>query len=170
MGVLLLADQEDALSLSLGLFGAIVSAVIGAILLISGIDDEPGAAELTQAASTAPRPRLTRDRSNAIVAGVCAGLARRLGVDPVLVRVGFVLAVIVTAGGALGAYVLAWIFIEPGGAEPGPEPGEPGRGGCSRACRSATGGWPPASAFSPCRACWSCGSSASGGPTRSCGR
>jgi hypothetical protein len=39
MGVLLLADQEDALSLSLGLFGAIVLAVIGAILLISGIDE-----------------------------------------------------------------------------------------------------------------------------------
>ena len=39
MGVLLLADQEDALSLSLGLFGAIVSAVIGAILLVSGIDE-----------------------------------------------------------------------------------------------------------------------------------
>ena len=39
MGVLLLADQEDALSLSLGLFGAIVSAVVGAILLISGIDE-----------------------------------------------------------------------------------------------------------------------------------
>jgi uncharacterized membrane protein HdeD (DUF308 family) len=40
MGVLLLADQEDALSLSLGLFGAIVAAVIGTILLISGIDEE----------------------------------------------------------------------------------------------------------------------------------
>ena len=37
-----------------------------------------------------------------------------------LVRVGFVLATIVTAGGALGAYVLAWIFIEPG---PSPDPG-----------------------------------------------
>jgi hypothetical protein len=40
MGVLLLADQEDALSFSLGLFGAIVSAVIGTILLVSGIDDD----------------------------------------------------------------------------------------------------------------------------------
>ena len=40
MGVLLLADQEDALSLSLGIFGAIVSALIGTILLISGIDDD----------------------------------------------------------------------------------------------------------------------------------
>jgi len=42
MGVLLLADQEDAISLSLGLFGAILAAVIGAILLISGIDEERG--------------------------------------------------------------------------------------------------------------------------------
>jgi hypothetical protein len=40
MGVLLLADQEDAISLSLGLFGAIVAAVIGTILLISGIDED----------------------------------------------------------------------------------------------------------------------------------
>jgi hypothetical protein len=40
MGVLLLADQEDAISLSLGLLGAIVAAVIGTILLISGIDED----------------------------------------------------------------------------------------------------------------------------------
>jgi len=40
MGVLLLADQEDALSLSLGIFGAIVAALIGTILLVSGIDDD----------------------------------------------------------------------------------------------------------------------------------
>ena len=72
------------------------------------------------ATTASPRPRLTRDRQNAIVAGVCSGLARRLGVDPVLVRIGFVLAVIVTAGAALGAYVLAWIFIEPGDAAADP--------------------------------------------------
>ena len=40
MGVLLLADQEDALSLSLGILGAIVAALIGTILLVSGIDDD----------------------------------------------------------------------------------------------------------------------------------
>jgi len=38
----------------------------------------------------------------------------------VLVRVGFVLATIVTGGAALGAYVLAWIFMDEGpAAEPG---------------------------------------------------
>ncbi len=40
MGALLFADQEGALSLSLGILGAIVSALIGTILLISGIDDD----------------------------------------------------------------------------------------------------------------------------------
>jgi hypothetical protein len=40
MGVLLLAEQEDTLSISLGLFGAIAAALIGVILLVSGIDSE----------------------------------------------------------------------------------------------------------------------------------
>jgi hypothetical protein len=39
MGVLLLLDQEDALELTLGVFGAILAAVIGTILLVSGLDD-----------------------------------------------------------------------------------------------------------------------------------
>jgi hypothetical protein len=39
MGGLLLLDQEDALDLTLGLFGAIVAAVVGTILLVSGLTD-----------------------------------------------------------------------------------------------------------------------------------
>lgn len=39
MGVLLLLDQEDALELTLGVFGALVAAVIGTILLVSGLND-----------------------------------------------------------------------------------------------------------------------------------
>ncbi len=34
---------------------------------------------------THPAP-LRRDRSHAVVGGVCAGLARRLGVDPLILR------------------------------------------------------------------------------------
>jgi len=45
LGGLLLLDQEDVIDLSLGLLGALVSAAIGAILLVSGLvgaeeDDE----------------------------------------------------------------------------------------------------------------------------------
>jgi signal transduction histidine kinase/phage shock protein PspC (stress-responsive transcriptional regulator) len=58
---------------------------------------------------TQPAP-LRRDRAHAIVGGVCAGIARRSGVDPVAVRVGFVVAAV---GGGLGfaLYVLCWALI-----------------------------------------------------------
>jgi signal transduction histidine kinase/phage shock protein PspC (stress-responsive transcriptional regulator) len=61
--------------------------------------------------TTVARPRLTRDTEHAIVAGVLAGLARRLGVDPILVRIGFVILAFGTAGAALLVYVIAWPFI-----------------------------------------------------------
>lgn len=45
-----------------------------------------------------------------MLGGVCAGLGRYLGVDPVLLRVAFVLLVLAGGGGVL-LYILAWIFI-----------------------------------------------------------
>jgi signal transduction histidine kinase/phage shock protein PspC (stress-responsive transcriptional regulator) len=53
-----------------------------------------------------------------MVAGVCAGLARRLDLDPLLVRIVFVVAVIASGGAALAAYVIAWIFMDEGDSEP----------------------------------------------------
>jgi phage shock protein PspC (stress-responsive transcriptional regulator) len=59
------------------------------------------------------RPRrepLRRDPKDRIVAGVCAGLARHLGIDPLLVRIVFVAAA--TAGGVgVLLYGLAWLLI-----------------------------------------------------------
>ena len=65
--------------------------------------------------------KLTRDRSRALVAGVCAGFAARLDVDPVIVRVVFGLLVVVTGGAALAAYVILWLFMDEGAAEPAPD-------------------------------------------------
>jgi phage shock protein PspC (stress-responsive transcriptional regulator) len=48
--------------------------------------------------SAAAAPVLRRDPERGVLTGVAAGLARRLGVDPLLVRVGFVAAAF--AGGA----------------------------------------------------------------------
>ena len=42
MGVLLLLDQEDVVELSLGLVGALIAAVLGAILIVSGLCEEAG--------------------------------------------------------------------------------------------------------------------------------
>lgn len=57
----------------------------------------------------APQPkRLTRSSSDKMVAGVCGGLARYLGVDPTLVRVALVVALVLGLPATLIAYVVAW--------------------------------------------------------------
>jgi phage shock protein PspC (stress-responsive transcriptional regulator) len=64
---------------------------------------------------TAPPPppdtrRLTRDPDDRVVAGVCAGLGRYTGTDPVLWRV--TVAVLAVFGGAgVVLYVLGWLLI-----------------------------------------------------------
>ena len=54
--------------------------------------------------------RLYRIQDGRLVAGVCAGLAAYFGMDPTLVRLGFVL---LTFLGGLGAllYLGAWVVI-----------------------------------------------------------
>jgi signal transduction histidine kinase/phage shock protein PspC (stress-responsive transcriptional regulator) len=46
-----------------------------------------------------------------VVAGVLAGFANRLRVDPILIRVGFVVLVVATGGIALIAYAVGWLVI-----------------------------------------------------------
>ena len=59
---------------------------------------------------------LRRDPEHGVVAGVCAGISERLGIDPVLLRIGFVLLVIATAGLGAIAYAIAWLVIPANGA------------------------------------------------------
>jgi phage shock protein PspC (stress-responsive transcriptional regulator) len=54
--------------------------------------------------------RLFRDRSNRMVGGVASGLAQYLDVDPVLVRVGFVLGAFANGIGILG-YLILWVLV-----------------------------------------------------------
>ena len=63
-------------------------------------------------------PRLVRSERGRAVAGVCAGVARSLGVDPTLVRLAF--ALLAFAGGAgIVAYIGAWLALPvEGGATP----------------------------------------------------
>ena len=49
---------------------------------------------------------LTRSKSNRMVAGVCAGLADYLGMDPTVVRLLFVLGFFALHGGLLLAYLI----------------------------------------------------------------
>lgn len=93
-----------------------------------GEDGEPleaGAPAEGAQAAPAPRPlpaapepphaeppkRLLRSRTNRVVTGVSGGIGAYLGIDPVLVRIGFVLATIFGGGLGLLIYVVAAVVM-----------------------------------------------------------
>ncbi len=59
----------------------------------------------------AAREGLFRARQGKMVAGVCAGFARRYGWDVALVRLVLALAVVFGCGTPLLAYLIAWIVM-----------------------------------------------------------
>lgn len=61
------------------------------------------------------QPRLTRSRNEVIIAGVCGGLAEYFGIDPVIVRLIFVL-VTLTSGIGLLVYPILWLVMPKAGA------------------------------------------------------
>jgi signal transduction histidine kinase len=60
---------------------------------------------------------LRRDPQGGMVAGVCAGLGRRLDIDPLLLRIGFA-ATTLASGLGLVAYALAWMLVPAEGTVP----------------------------------------------------
>ena len=79
--------------------------------------EDPGHAGATadgaETRSAGPRPRrFYRIPSGGMIAGVCNGLGDYFGVDVTLIRIGFVLATLVTKGAAMLGYV-AMMFIVP---------------------------------------------------------
>jgi phage shock protein C len=66
--------------------------------------------------------RLVRSTDDRVIAGLCGGLGRYLGVDPVILRIAAVL--LVFAGGAgIVLYVIGWVAIpEEGETASGTEP------------------------------------------------
>ena len=59
-----------------------------------------------------------RSRSDRILGGVCAGIARSVGVDPIIVRLVAVLLGLFSAGAAVLAYLLAWVLLPQAAEEP----------------------------------------------------
>ena len=65
--------------------------------------------------------RVERSRADRVLGGVCAGIARSVGVDPLLVRLAAVLIGFLSAGTALAAYLVAWVLLPPAADEPQPQ-------------------------------------------------
>lgn len=56
--------------------------------------------------------KLYRDRANAKIAGVCAGLAKRYDIDATVIRV--IWAIVTLLGGSgIVAYLVCWLIIPP---------------------------------------------------------
>ena len=73
--------------------------------------------------------RLYRSRKEKMIGGVCGGLAEYFDIDPVFVRILFVVAVFAGGSGVL-AYIICWIIIpeQPSAAAPAtpaPAPTQP---------------------------------------------
>ena len=90
---------------------------------------EPGPTGST-GPSEPPQPAqrvVRRSRSERVIAGVCGGVGRYLGVDPVLLRIAFIILALANGLGVV-AYVVAWVAIpeEQPDQPPGP-PSEPRR-------------------------------------------
>ncbi|MBE2319007.1 PspC domain-containing protein [Solirubrobacter sp. CPCC 204708] len=63
----------------------------------------------------APLP-VRRDPSHGYLGGVCSGFANRVGIDPILIRIGFIAAVAL-GGVAIPLYALGWVLIPAEGPE-----------------------------------------------------
>ncbi|MBI4151933.1 PspC domain-containing protein [Candidatus Woesearchaeota archaeon] len=55
--------------------------------------------------------RLYRSRTDKILGGVCAGMANYFEIDPVLIRLIWVLVALFSMGLGILAYIIAWIII-----------------------------------------------------------
>jgi phage shock protein C len=60
---------------------------------------------------TDSRIRLYRDPENGVIAGVAAGIARYFGVEPIAIRLAFVLSLFVFFVPAVFAYIVLWIAL-----------------------------------------------------------
>jgi len=68
-------------------------------------DDEPEVVE------TKRKRRLYRDPDHRVLGGVCGGLGAYFNMDPVILRIIFVVLLIVTTGAAFLAYIILWIAV-----------------------------------------------------------
>jgi phage shock protein PspC (stress-responsive transcriptional regulator) len=90
-----------------------VIAIMGTVAELTGKPEGHSATKKqTQKAPHAER-RLYRDEDNAILGGVCAGIAAYLEVDPTWVRIAFVVLMFFGFGLIIPIYIILWLIVPP---------------------------------------------------------
>ncbi len=72
--------------------------------------------------------RLYRSRENRMIAGIAGGLAEYFGVDPVLIRLIWIISIFF-GGAGIFAYLIGWLIIPEGNNGPEQQRNEPGMQG-----------------------------------------
>jgi phage shock protein C len=101
-----LSSKRDTAEKLIWLLIIILFSVIGAIIYL--IVDSSGKKDVFKTKHT--KGNLTRSRTNKIIAGVCGGIANYFKIDPVFIRLAFVLLFLFKGSGIL-IYIIAWIII-----------------------------------------------------------
>lgn len=86
----------------------VIMTEIGNVADLTAEGDEPEAGNTSQ--TTGVYKKLYRDPDDAKIAGVASGLAAYFGIDPLLVRIAFVV-LLFFGGSGLFAYILLWILV-----------------------------------------------------------
>ncbi len=73
--------------------------------------EEEGEEEETIASEAKRKRRLYRDPDHRVLGGICGGLAAYFSMDPVILRIIFVVLFFVTSGAAGVAYLILWIAV-----------------------------------------------------------
>jgi len=55
--------------------------------------------------------RLYRSAKDKVLGGVCGGIAEYFNVDPVVVRLAWILITLLSLGAGLFGYIIAWLII-----------------------------------------------------------
>ena len=92
----------------LWLFVILLFSIIGALLYF--MFAKPGGGKLSKEKSVKGK-KLFRSRKNRMIAGVCGGIGEYLEIDPTVIRLIWVLLVFLSFGGAILAYIIAWIIV-----------------------------------------------------------
>lgn len=86
----------------------VLFSVLGALLYF--IFSKPGGAKLPKEKQIKGK-KLFRSSKNRIIAGVCGGIGEYLEIDPTVIRLIWLLLVFLSFGGAILAYIVAWIIV-----------------------------------------------------------
>ena len=85
--------------------------LIGYIILLVKLASSAQEAEKMKKDKKSGVRRLFRSGDDKIIGGVCGGIAEYLDVDPVLIRLIWVIGTLISLGTGIIAYIIAWIII-----------------------------------------------------------